>query len=459
MKQRQAVTDQSTLPLALVSWIREHIGLHVDIHNQDTVTLAVRVLAEEARMSEERYVSMLLAGHVDTQRFIDQATNHESFFLRYHKAMSLAVERLVPDLMKKGVRPRCLSVPCAQGEEPYSLAMLLRDHGIDPREVEITGIDIAKSAIETARRGTYGKSALRRTQKEFIARHFAPTDDGRVMISPSIQRAVDFRCMNLLSDAKQQLVPGYHIIFCNNLLIYFDSETAQHTLEILDALLDRNGWLFVSPAEAPFALQQFQQAWIGGVAAFRHKTAATHTAPREPQVKRREPQSKPRATPAEPRPERSERPARPAAQRIQAMPQSSRKAESTQPPGNATAQAAEAAYLRKAFDEALGLYEQLLRDDPQWSAKALLGQARIYADEDHAMAALERADAALAEHASDERHKLNEQERGEAHAIIGLILRKKGLAAPARDHFAQVKSLHPAHPAARFAEGEMADDT
>ncbi|MFQ5959352.1 MAG: CheR family methyltransferase [Alphaproteobacteria bacterium] len=452
------MNDQSTLPLALVSWVREHIGLHVDIHNQDAITMAVRALADEAGVREDRYVSMLLAGQVDRQRFIDQATNHESFFLRYHKAMSLAVEKLVPDLMKRGVRPRFLSVPCAQGEEPYSLAMLLWDHGIDPKGVEIMGIDIAHSAIAAARNGVYGKNALRRTPEEFVARHFAPAEDGRLEINPAIQRAVDFRCMNLLRDAEQQLVPGYHIIFCNNLLIYFDSETAQRTLEVLDALLDRNGWLFVSPAEAPFALQHFQQAWIGGIAAFRHKAVEAQAERREDQGTGREPQTRTRTAAAETRQERGDRAASPAARQPQAARHTPRPTESEQAPSNPTAQAAEIAYRRKTFDEALDLYEQLLRDDPRWTAKALLGQARIYADEDDAMAALERADAALAEHASDQRYKLSLQEQGEAHAIIGLILRNKGLVAPARDHFAQVKSLHPAHPAARFAQSEMTDD-
>jgi chemotaxis protein methyltransferase WspC len=149
---------------------------------------------------------------------------------------------------------RLLSVPCASGEEPYSMAMTLLDAGVPASRFLIDAVDLSARALAFAQRALYGRNSFRGAELDFRNRYFRPARGGYVL-NPEVRRLVRFERGNILSDS---CLPGagiYDFIFCRNLLIYFDRPTQDETLAKLRRLLAAGGALFTGAAELPLALE------------------------------------------------------------------------------------------------------------------------------------------------------------------------------------------------------------
>lgn len=159
---------------------------------------------------------------------------------------------------------RLLSVPCASGEEPYSMAMALLEAGLPPARFYLDAADLSPRALARASRGVYGKNSFRGEDLEFRRRFFQPAQEGYVL-EPAVRHCVHFCQGNLLSPNFLAGKNAYDFIFCRNLLIYFDRHGRHKALARIEQLLAPAGVLFVSPAEQPLALAHgFVSAHIPG---------------------------------------------------------------------------------------------------------------------------------------------------------------------------------------------------
>jgi chemotaxis protein methyltransferase WspC len=173
---------------------------------------------------------------------------------------------------------RIASIPCAGGEEPYSMAMALADAGVAPASFRIEGFDLSALAIERARAGRYTRNAFRGAELGFRERHFSRVGD-EYQISDALREQVGFAQANLLAIDSAAAAGRYDLVFCRNLLIYFDDDAASAAIDVLRALLADHGMLFAGYAEVPafcrngfaplrlpgaFALQKAQQAAPAG---------------------------------------------------------------------------------------------------------------------------------------------------------------------------------------------------
>jgi len=402
----------------LFSWIQQQTGIHITPVNQPPVELALKVQASGSRLSEAEYIVRLIRGNINSQPFIDAITTHESFFLRHKKNMTAAIEHVIQPLLKKGVRPRVLSAPCAQGEEPYSFAMLLQEHGISPAQVEITGVDIAESSIQQAKQGRYRKYALRQAPNHFIQTHFSQQSNS-YSIYPKIRNSVMFIQMNLLSQADSLLTPGYHLIFSHNMLIYFDQPTCNKMIRIFSRLLDNNGLLFVDAVETSEVSTLMKKAQVRDACAFQ-KGIASHS---------QQPQNQSTKTPS-----------------LRNNPASVSTTTVTHSSPEVKRDSAEQAYQGKRFDEAIRLYDQLVDQHPAWACWAHAGKARVLVDSGDDLEALEEAERALSGCQNTNSLYLPNKDRADAHAIIALVLNKKGIKAGQKEHLDQVQQLNPKHP-------------
>ena len=162
---------------------------------------------------------------------------------------------------------RILSVPCAGGEEPYTMAMVLSDAGVPHDSFVIDAYDISPACIERARGGIYGRNAFRSGDMAFRERHFSSVGNDDYRISDAIRQQVRFRQGNLLEFDLSTRLGYYDVIFCRNLLIYFDKPTTKAAIERLGAMLADDGLLFAGYAEVPSICQhgfvplQFAQAF------------------------------------------------------------------------------------------------------------------------------------------------------------------------------------------------------
>ncbi len=450
------------IPEPLTKWIKLHTGIETTPVNRGRVELAVQELAVGRGLAPERYVGLLLEGRLDAQELIDRVTTAESFFLRHRSSMAFVVSEVVPGLLKQNVRPRILSIPCARGEEPYSLAMMLMDSGIRPHRVSITGVDISRNCIALARQGVFEPYSFRRVGPDFQQRHFVPADK-RFRVNPVYAEAVSFERLNVLMEAEQKLLPGFHVIFCQNLLIYFDEETSTHLMDVLERLLAPEGWLFVDSSEGPRARERFHRHPAGNMFGFRKNPHAGEqrkpvaetdsTARRSGQVR-----SPFRKTNTRIRP--STKPVNPGSRNPPgAVPVSRAGKHGAGPTLNvqkaaaspADLREAEAAYSRKDLEQAARAYMGLVDAGSRFCAKALLGLSLIHADQGNTLEALEYAESALNKNTRGDGAPLSRKEEAEAHAVIGLSMHGRGLPSAAEEHFVRLRTLDPTHPALRVA--------
>jgi chemotaxis protein methyltransferase WspC len=196
-------------------------------------------------------------------------------------ATALVQRRLAAD---PGRVLRILSIPCAGGEEPYSMAMALQDAGIKPEACPIEAFDLSAAALERARHGRYTRNAFRGAQLEFRDRYF--TGHGaEYQIADAIRERVAFGQANLLSFDSAANAGRYDLVFCRNLLIYFDEPTAAAAIARLHTLLADDGVLFAGYAEVPlFCRNRFAALRLAGAFALRKECAVqpARTAPRQP---------------------------------------------------------------------------------------------------------------------------------------------------------------------------------
>ncbi len=165
---------------------------------------------------------------------------------------------------------RILSLPCAGGEEPYSIAMSLRDAGVARNGVAIEAVDRSDVSLARARRGLYTRNAFRGADLSFRERYFTP-EGPDFRIRDDLREQVSFSQGNLMAFDSASRKGRYDIIFCRNLLIYFDDAGSAEAIARLDAMLADDGLLFAGYAEVPtFCAHGFMPLRVPGTFAL-HK--------------------------------------------------------------------------------------------------------------------------------------------------------------------------------------------
>jgi chemotaxis protein methyltransferase WspC len=198
----------------------------------------------------EAYWEMLQRSREELQELIEAVVVPETWFFRDPQAF-IAMARVVQQGWPgEALRPlRLLSLPCSTGEEPYTMAMTLIDAGLPPDRFKIDAIDISGCALAKAQRGIYGGNSFRSSDLAFRERHFEKMEQG-YRIGESVRAAVRFIQGNLLDAGFLGGGEVYDIVFCRNLLIYFDSDTQRRAISVLKRVLSPNGTLFVGHSES-----------------------------------------------------------------------------------------------------------------------------------------------------------------------------------------------------------------
>jgi chemotaxis protein methyltransferase WspC len=224
---------------------------------------------------------MEFTGHADQQAYVDTITPvelaelvellvvPESWFYRDAQAFQAALEYIRECVRNNsGTRPvRILSIPCAGGEEPYTMAMVLADAGLPPASYLIEAWDISSSCIARAREGIYGRNAFRASELGFRERFFTSLGDDEYRIEDALRHQIRFKQGNLFEFDTATRQGQFDVIFCRNLLIYFDKPTTKAAIARLSSLLTEDGLLFAGYAEVPsfcqhgFTPLQYPQAF------------------------------------------------------------------------------------------------------------------------------------------------------------------------------------------------------
>jgi chemotaxis protein methyltransferase CheR len=159
-------------------------------------------------------------------------------------------ECLAQDLRERQGKLRIWSAAASTGEEPYSIAMVVDETLGAQARTEIVASDIDTTVLATAERGIYD-AASRGLSPARLQRHFLRgkgTNEGHIRVRPALARRVSFRALNLV-DSSWDLGGPFHIVFCRNVMIYFDAPTQRQVLERLHAAMLPDGLLYVGHSE------------------------------------------------------------------------------------------------------------------------------------------------------------------------------------------------------------------
>lgn len=188
------------------------------------------------------------------QEMFNRITINETSFFRNEPQLDVFEKQILPQLIEARQREKRLRIwssACSTGEEPYTLAMQIhRTLGVRLADwrIEILGSDISEKVLMTAQEGRYPSYATRNMPPLLAKRYF--NDDGSfVQIDPAIQSMVHFELLNLKDAVASKRFGSFDVIFCRNVLIYFDDAMKKHCAKIFHNQLARDGVLFIGHSE------------------------------------------------------------------------------------------------------------------------------------------------------------------------------------------------------------------
>lgn len=253
--------------------LEQVMGLHAASIGMAGVERAVAERMRALRITDaDAYWQTLSHTPAEMQALIETVVVPETWFFRDPAAFA-ALAREAVARAGRAEPLRLLSLPCSTGEEPYTMAMALIEAGLPASRFRIDAIDISARALDVARRGLYGRNSFRGADLAFRDRHFRPVGrDWR--LNDIVRVPVHLARGNVLEDGFLAGGEQYDVIFCRNLLIYFDVPTQRRVVGVLGRLLRPDGVLFAGHSESGvMSAHGFASAQIPMAFAFRHAPA------------------------------------------------------------------------------------------------------------------------------------------------------------------------------------------
>jgi chemotaxis protein methyltransferase CheR len=201
------------------------------------------------------YMALLRSSRLEIEQLINVFTINETYYYREDAHLRCLSKALLPDIVKgrgPGDLVRIWSVPCSTGEEPYSLAIWLLENWalVDAYNIEIVGSDIDTNALNQAVSGVYGERSLARLPREIVQRYFTKISTSEWQIIPDLQESVKFTRANLIDDTSMLSQGSFDVIFCRNVLIYFD-DASRHAASVnLFTSLNPGGYICLGHSES-----------------------------------------------------------------------------------------------------------------------------------------------------------------------------------------------------------------
>ncbi len=196
-------------------------------------------------------------GSINEKKYLYEAiTINETFFFRNQPQLDALVTSILPEIIaakRKLGKPkiRIWSAASSSGEEAYSIAMIITDL-IKPKypdlEFEIIGTDINHAVIETAKEGKYREYSIRNSPIYYLKKYFIQSGNS-FEVNPDIRKFVSFKLLNLFDDLSMKSMINFDIIFCANVLIYFDIKSKMKVVSSLYNSLNKGGYFFIGYAE------------------------------------------------------------------------------------------------------------------------------------------------------------------------------------------------------------------
>ncbi len=237
--------------------IHEHSGIYFE---EDKMYLLKRRLAARLEVTGTRnfseYTRLLRygsRGRRELEEAVDRVAVNETYFFREDYQLRAFADEILPEIRWERPRGKRLSIwsaGCSTGEEPYTISMLVLESGVfSDWDVRIIGSDISRRVLRAASRARYRQSSMRETSEARRARFFR-RDGSHFEVRESVRAPVAFARLNLLEHQPLDLVGEVDVLFCRNVLIYFDTSARERVLDSFYEHLAPGGYLLLGHSES-----------------------------------------------------------------------------------------------------------------------------------------------------------------------------------------------------------------
>jgi chemotaxis protein methyltransferase CheR len=231
-------------------------GLVFDEARRESMSYSIGERLRDTGLRDVDAYLRTLDDPAERQRLVDEVTIQETHFFRNPPQVRALRQHVLPELLRhaeaNGRRLRIWSAGCSTGEEPYSVAMLLREllPSADGWDVKVLATDVSQRALAAARAGRYGARAVMNASPEELTRFFLPSDGTTYEVRSEVRSLVEFRHHNLVTEP----VPfpsneRIDLVLCRNVTIYFSRETTRELMKRLHECLRDGGYLFLGHSE------------------------------------------------------------------------------------------------------------------------------------------------------------------------------------------------------------------
>ncbi len=232
-------------------------GLSFDDARRESLGYSLGARMEETGLrSVAAYLDKVSADAAERQRLIDEVTIQETHFFRNPPQIRALRTHVLPELVRhaaaNGRRLRVWSAGCSTGEEPYSIAMMLREllPSTAGWDVKVLATDVSQRALDQAAVATYGTRAVQMATPEDLDKFFIPQTGGSYEVRPEVRELVELRHHNLVTEPPPSGDDGpVDLLLCRNVTIYFSRDTTRSLMQRLHGCLRDGGYLFLGHSE------------------------------------------------------------------------------------------------------------------------------------------------------------------------------------------------------------------
>jgi chemotaxis protein methyltransferase CheR len=188
----------------------------------------------------------------ELERIVELVTTNETYFFREPNGLEAFRHEILPEIFrrKKVKRLHVWSAGSSTGEEAYTAAILIAESGLFLSwDVRVFGNDISRRVLQVARSGAYGRSSFRTTEERYLQRYFRQAD-GKHVVRDEIKGLVTFGHINLIDESMLSVVGDVDVIFCRNVLMYFDIEARKRVVANFHKRLVKGGYLLLGHSES-----------------------------------------------------------------------------------------------------------------------------------------------------------------------------------------------------------------
>ncbi len=242
---------------SFAQYVRDNYGIHFKNEKKTLIAGRLGPLMKNLNINSlEDYIEYVIEDKSGSAAsvMLDRITTNHTFFMREAEHFNFFSKSVLP-LLEHRVRDKDLriwSAACSSGEEAYTLAMLLDEHFSTNKslwDTKVLATDISQKVLNVAKKGVYSKERIAPLPNSWKSKYFDYFDKDNVVVNDKIKKEVVFARLNLM-DKTFPFRKKMHVIFCRNVMIYFDNQTKNELIDRLYHVTEPGGFLFVGHSES-----------------------------------------------------------------------------------------------------------------------------------------------------------------------------------------------------------------